>query len=182
MAKRINFIIGLAFLALVLAACSQAEPVRSDPTGPVSNPADNSAPLTADCQGNDTPDFSGYPGWKKVNPTPIRGHEVWINIYVNELADDIYLAASGRSFPVCAKIVKTHLQSKDSEIVTAVTVMVKMEAGYDSEHNDWWWGMYDGKGEVAEMSGKVQVCIDCHQPVAAEDFVFSKAVLSAVGK
>jgi hypothetical protein len=60
--------------------------------------------------------------------------------------------------------------------------MVKMPAGYDPEHNDWWWGMYDKTGKIAEMSGKVQVCIECHQSLSSDDYVFSKAVMSKFKK
>jgi hypothetical protein len=105
-----------------------------------------------------------------------------VNIYVDDAAKDIYLSASGETFPDCARIVKTHLMGADSETVTAVTVMVKMPAEYDPENNDWWWGMYDKDGKVAEMSGKVPVCIACHKPAAADDFVFSKKVMEEINK
>ena len=101
---------------------------------------------------------------------------------MNDLAKDIYLSASGETFPVCAEIVKTHLLGADSDTVTALTVMVKMSAGYDPEHNDWYWGMYDMEGKVAQMSGKVQFCIDCHQPVADTDYVFSNKVMEETQK
>lgn len=137
------------------------------------------APPTPDCSADVAPDFADYATWTKVNPNPIDGHETKVNIYVDDLARDIYLSASGEIFPMCARIVKTHLfvAADSSETITAVTVMVKMPAGYDPEHNDWWWGMYDSTGKSAQMSGKVQVCIACHQPAAAADYVFSQKVL-----
>ena len=71
-------------------------------------PTPTATPLP-ECAVGDAPDFSGYETWTKVNPEPIKGHEVLTNIYVNDLAEEIYLSASGETFPVCAKIVKTHL-------------------------------------------------------------------------
>lgn len=145
---------------------------------------ESAADLTYTCFGDAHPAFNVYTKWTKVNPTPINGHESKVNIYVDDLAKDTYLSASGEAFPVCATIVKPHLSitANGSETVTAITVMVKMPAGYDPEHNDWWWGMYNAPGEIAEMSGKVQVCIDCHQPVAASDYVFSQAVSEQINK
>ena len=66
--------------------------------------------------------------------------------------------------------------------ITAVTVTVKMPAGYDTDHNDWWWAIYEEDGKVAQMSGKVQVCIACHQPAAAMDYVFSQKVMEEIHK
>jgi hypothetical protein len=177
---------GLVFLLALLSACSQTGVVPfamvTTPTPTVvptrtALPTPTPAPV-AECSPDVPPDFSDYAGWTKINERPIKGHEIWVDVYVDDLAEEIYLSASGKTFPVCAKIVKTHLIGAESETVTAVTVMVKMPAGYDPEHNDWWWGMYDKSGKIAEMSGKVQVCIDCHQPVAEADYVFSKAVLA----
>ncbi len=142
---------------------------------PTATPA---PPCVADTPGS----FAGYADWAKVNPRPIMGHELFVNIYVNDLAAEIYQSASGKPFPVCAVIVKTHLAGKDSDTVSALAVMVKMPAGFDPEHNDWWWGLYDAKGKNAQMSGQVQVCIACHQPAAAADYVFSQKVLEEIQK
>lgn len=162
----------LLFIALLCSGCNSAAPV---PAAPTSTPK-------PECSAETSPDFSDYANWTKVNPKPIKGHETFVNIYVDDAAKDIYLSASGETFPVCAKIVKTQLVSADSDTINAIAVMVKMPAGYDPEHNDWYWGMYDKDGEVAQMSGKVQVCIACHQPVAAADYVFSQKVLEESNK
>lgn len=148
------------------------EPTFTPEASPTSEPDSK-----ADCALDAVPTFADYASWTKVNPQPINGHEVKVNIYVNDLAQDIYMSASGDAFPVCSKIVKTHLF--DEETVTAMTVMVKMAEGYDPAHNDWWWGMYDSNGKNAMMSGRVQVCIDCHQPEAEQDYVFSAKVMAA---
>lgn len=135
-----------------------------------------------DCLVDGTPVFKDYTSWTKVNPNPIRGHEKSVNVYVNDQARAVYTAAAGGVFPVCSMIVKSHLLSADSETVTEITVMVKMPAGFDPEHNDWWWGLYDAAGQTAQMSGKVPVCIACHQPAAKKDYVFSEEVMHASQK
>src|SRR5690606_31531139 len=134
------------------------------------------------CSAAVAPDFAEYASWTKVNPRPIKGHEMYVNVYVDELAKDIYLSASGRTFPVCSMIVKTHLTGADSDTVMAVTGMVKVPAGYDPENSDWWWGMYDKNGKVAKMSGKVAVCIACHKPAAEADYVFSRKVMEEISQ
>jgi Cytochrome P460 len=172
----------MVFLTVIVSGCG-ANPffaptptATATPTSTPLPPTPTATPLP-ECAVGDAPDFSGFESWTKVNPRPIKGHEVFVDIYVNDLAEDTYLSASGETFQVCATIVKPHLESAESENTTAITVMVKMPAGYDPDHNDWWWGMYDKEGKTAEMSGQVQVCIACHLPAANADYVFSQKVL-----
>jgi hypothetical protein len=176
----------MLLLSAIASGCGTNPFIAPTPTATATStstplPPTPTATPVPDCAVGDAPDFSGFESWIKVNPKPIKGHETLTNIYVDELAKDIYLSASGEAFPVCAKIVKTHLAG-DSDIVTAITVMVKMPVGYDPEHNDWWWGMYDAEGKTAEMSGKVPVCIACHLPAAPADYVFSLKVLEETKK
>lgn len=171
-----SFPIIVFLLAFCMTGCASYSAVAVSSTStvvPTSTPS---------CSADTIPNFTNYAAWTKVNPKPIKGHEVFVNIYVNDLARDIYLSASGETFPECAMIVKPHLESADSNKVTAITVMVKMPAGFDPENNDWWWGMYDKDGKVAEMSGKVPVCVACHKPVAATDYVFSQKVMEEINK
>jgi hypothetical protein len=165
----------LCIVGFLVSGCASSTPMPATAT-PTSVPTPTSTP-EPECSAGTTPDFADYASWTKVNPKPIKGHETFVNIYVNDAAKDIYLSASGETFPTCAMIVKPHLVSEDSETISAVTVMVKMPTGYDPEHNDWWWGMYDKDGKVAKMSGKVDVCIACHQTLAKADYVFSHKVM-----
>jgi hypothetical protein len=104
--------------------------------------------------------------------------EAWISIYVDDLAKSTYLSASGKTFPTCATIVKAQLASQTSTAVSALTVMVKLPAGYDPSNNDWWWAIYDAEGKVAQQSGLLSMCSECHQSVASADFVYSKEVMA----
>ncbi len=182
--KMRRFILGMLFV-IILSGCSGiglAAPTSTDiPDSTTSSrptftpdPAQN---LTSACFGSSLPTFTDYATWTKVNPRPIQGHSVYVNIYVNDLARDTYISASGKKFPTCATIVKAHLAGANSTEVTALTVMVKMPAGYDPENNDWWWAMYDSTGKLAESSGKLLACSSCHQPAANSDFVFSEKVM-----
>ncbi len=173
-------IVASLLILFVLVACNGAAEVSPTATAvPTSAPTSTPAP---ECSADLEPDFAEYAAWTMVNPKPIKGHEVFVNIYVDDAAKDVYLPVSDETFPACARIVKTHLVSAEDETITAVTVMVKMPAGFDPDHNDWWWGMYDKDGKTAEMSGKVQVCIACHQPAAADDYVFSQKVMEEINK
>jgi hypothetical protein len=191
MTRKLSQLVGFFILAALMAACSQpatsqlatvaAPSPTVEPTTTLPPPKPTSPPVPG-CNFENPPSFTDYASWTKFNDNPIKGHEVWANVYVNDLAQGIYLLASGSVFPACSKIVKTHLEGPESEAIAAITVMVKMLPGYDPDHNDWWWGMYDKTGKVAEMSGKVQVCIACHQPASEADYVFAKAVLAEANR
>lgn len=202
MKTKLNFqiLVGFLLVGLVLSGCSAAKPAQGAvnpspvvPTKPLPTqqptqqptPQPTSLPTATpevDCIIGEDPSFADYKTWTRLNGQPISGHEKFVYVYVNELAKETYLSASGEPFPVCAKIVKEHLVSQNSQTVSEMTIMIKMPAGFDPEHNDWWWGLYDAAGKNAMMSGKVQVCIACHEPQADQDYVFSKEVLAASGK
>lgn len=61
--------------------------------------------------------------------------------------------------------------------LVAYTVMYK-EAGYDPEHNDWFWVRYLPNGTIT-AEGKVKGCIDCHSQPKVEfnnqinDYIFT---------
>lgn len=173
-------LITICIVGLLLSGCASSAPVPA-PATPTFIPTPTFTP-ESECSAETIPSFADYVTWTKVNPKPIKGHETFVNIYVDDAAEDIYLSASGETFPECSMIVKTHLVSAEGESITAVTVMVKMPANFDPENNNWWWGMYDKDGKVAEMSGKVQVCIACHQPAADADYVFSQKVMEEINK
>lgn len=186
---------GFILLAFLIQACSQpvtgevsaaaAPAMTTEPAEtmqlPTATPSPSPTPLP-DCYSDNPPSFADFFSWTKVNDRPIRGHELWVDIYVNDLGKDNYISAAGKEFPTCAKIVKAHLAGSESDTITALTVMVKMPAGFDPDHKDWWWGMYDKDGKNAKMSGQVQVCIACHLPVAEQDYVFSKKVMDEINK
>ena len=102
-----------------------------------------------------------------------------VSIYVDDRAKDKYLSASS-PFPVCAKIAKAQVAELDPSFVRGFFVMVKMPAGYDPEHGDWWYAMFDGTGSVSRQTGKLEACIACHTQAAEADYVFAKQVLESL--
>lgn len=59
-----------------------------------------------------------------------------------------------------------------------VAVMFKREAGYDAEHDDWFYVRYDAKGKPTApkgvpFAGRVPKCITCHQAAPGNDFIYS---------
>ncbi|MEQ8965678.1 MAG: cytochrome P460 family protein [Azospirillaceae bacterium] len=66
----------------------------------------------------------------------------------------------------------------------SVTVMVKREAGYDPDHQDWWWAKYNPDGTLQTnpngmaLAGRVAKgadvgCIACHQAAPGGDYIYS---------
>ena len=57
--------------------------------------------------------------------------------------------------------------------VDGIAVMIKREAGYDSDNGDWYYQMRDASG--AEMSapapGKIAPCIQCHRGFKGTDYL-----------
>jgi len=173
----------------VLAACAPAAP-EPLPTLPAATSTPTPPPATVEPTAPPSPtpgacaasmDFQTWHTWTRVNDQPIQGHELWVTVYLNDLAKEGYLSAT---FPLqeCAAIVKAHHAAQDSEDISNLTVMVKMPAGYDPEHGDWWYAMYDPTGRQAEFEGRVEVCIACHQAAADRDYLFAREVLEASGK
>jgi hypothetical protein len=133
------------------------------------------------CGDETTMTFEGWRKWTKVIPNPVisKGHSNnWVGIYVDQLAKETYLAATG-PYPECARIVKPVYTDATGTEVQRLTIMVKMPSGYDPEDADWWYGMYDASGASAIMQGKLAGCIICHRQAADTDYLFSKEVLHA---
>jgi hypothetical protein len=55
--------------------------------------------------------------------------------------------------------------------------MVKMEEGYDSEHGDWWYGVYDESGTEMAYEGRIPECINCHAMAKETDYLFARSVM-----
>jgi hypothetical protein len=54
----------------------------------------------------------------------------------------------------------------------AVTPMYKFK-GYNPEAGDWFWGKYGPDGKVM-VAGKVNGCIECHEDVKDNDWIFTE--------
>lgn len=137
-----------------------------------------SSPATAESSPCDVAKQSTFKDWKqwtKLTPEPVRsnGHSRnWVDIHVDELARDTYLSGDA-PYAECAMIAKPEFRDKSANSVRKLTLMVKMPAGYDPDHANWWYGVADPDGEI-KRSGKMYGCISCHRQVKATDYTFSR--------
>jgi hypothetical protein len=166
-----------------LAACSQSatpdEPSTSVEETSDMVAAETSSSMDSSCDRESEMTFEDWSNWTKVNDEPITGHDSeWTDVYVDELAEATYLSATA-PFPECARIVKAEYSSATAADANKLAIMVKMSAGYDPEHADWWYGVYDRTGTKSTMQGKIAFCIDCHDDATETDYLFSKEVLEA---
>lgn len=62
---------------------------------------------------------------------------------------------------------------KEMESGSKLGVMIKMGAGYDVAHGDWYYEVRNQEGELMQEppSGKVVSCIACHGKFAASDYL-----------
>ena len=130
--------------------------------------------------------FESWQSWQKLTRKPIfsKGHgEIWVEIYVNELAEETYRNATG-SYPVCAKVVKAAYEDEGGTEFWSLTVMVKMPQGYDPENGDWWYANYhDAAGIKPVKQGRLYYdCILCHKGASETDYLFSKDVMAEINK
>ena len=80
-------------------------------------------------------------------------------------------------FPVGSIIVKPLYPDPKRSYTAKLTIMLKMEKGYDNKNGDWWYGVYDESGMNASFQGKIKSCIKCHAKAKKTDYLFSKEVL-----
>jgi hypothetical protein len=119
-------------------------------------------------------DFSGWDGWTKVNEARFvsKGHQkAFVDVYVEAAGVDIY-RAKGTGYPVGTRLVKAQYKTADAATPFAITTMKKMPAGYDADNGNWFYGVYDASGAKAMKSGKIDMCINCHDQADESDWVF----------
>ena len=167
MFKRLT-ITAIALLLFLLSACGSSSP---------------QAFVDLNCGSDSIKIFEEWQSWTKVNAEPIQseGHENnRVDIYVDGLANGSYQTASV-PMPECARVVKASLGEGTTTAIKNMTIMVKMPAGFDYAHDDWWYGKYDSSGRFAEESGKVPGCIACHQAASESDYLFIQDVMAGEG-
>jgi cytochrome P460 len=138
--------------------------------------------VNPDCGPDVDMTFKDWRSWNRVNPTVLlsTGHaDVYVHIFVDNLAKNTYLAASS-PYPECSRIIKAQHTDETATEVEELAIMVKMPEGYDPEHNDWWYARYDPTGTEAISSGKmVTDCRTCHEQASETDYLFSEKVIAA---
>jgi hypothetical protein len=104
---------------------------------------------------------------------PIAGNSphgtvrIWYSAELDELLDRSSFVA-----PEGAVAIKEFDGDADGTI-DGYAVMVKKEAGYDAEHQDWYYEMRDAKGTVMTEPppGKTEMCISCHAAAQKTDYL-----------
>ncbi len=127
-----------------------------------------------------------FPRWKslhRLNTDVLESgsHRAWVDIYVNELAKKAYIQKS-RLFPVGSIVLKPIYSDHERSETSKLTIMIKMEKGYDSDNADWWYGVYDETGMQGWYQGKIKSCIECHARAKETDYMFSESVMESINE
>lgn len=98
-------------------------------------------------------------------------HGSKVKLFANRTA-----AAGNGKLPTGSILIKENFDASGSQLM-AITVMYRYE-GFYPEEGDWHWTKYEPNGAVSKMqgmrvTGKVGMCIECHQSAAGGDFVFA---------
>ncbi len=125
-----------------------------------------------------------YEGWEqqtRLNKDVLdsASHNAYIDIYANDLGVNAYLKRVNK-FPVGSELFKPLYADKKRKNIVRLVIMVKKEAGYDSEHGDWWYGVYDKTGKEAWYQGRIHSCIKCHTIAKESDYLFTDSVMDDI--
>lgn len=118
-----------------------------------------------------------YQNWASLPGVPADGyqgkspHGERVKLYANRTA-----AAKQDEFQSGSILVKENYDATGQNLM-AVTVMYRYQ-GFAPNSGDWFWTKYEANGTVSMMnnmrvSGRVGMCIDCHQSAGGGDFVFA---------
>jgi len=127
-----------------------------------------------------------FPDWKnlhKLNTEALvsDSHRAWFDLYINPLAKKAYIQQSSL-LPVGSIVVKPLYPDSDRSEISKLTIMIKMEKGYDSGNGDWWYGVYDETGMEGWYKGKIKSCIKCHAHGKETDYMFSESVMESINE
>ena len=118
-------------------------------------------------------DWSTWSTWTKMNAAPFQSAhgKAMVDVYVKPEHVEVYKALSS-PFPVGMPVAKVQYNGADQASgISKITTMVKMDAGYDSEHGDWHYGIVSADGTKTMNEGKIGSCISCHDN-AEKDYLF----------
>jgi len=125
-----------------------------------------------------------FPWWRSMNllnvvPIESDAHNAYVDIYVNDIAKETYVKQK-KEFPIGSIIIKPLYPTEKREELARLTIMMKMDRGYDSENGDWWYGVYDELGVDGWYQGKIKSCIKCHKMVKHTDYLFTQSVMEQI--
>jgi hypothetical protein len=127
--------------------------------------------------------FSHWKNLDKINTEalPSADHNAWFDIYVSTEAKKAYIEKLSL-LPVGSIIVKPLYPDEQRSETSKLTIMLKMEKGYDRENGDWWYGVYDESGIKGSSQGKIKSCIECHTQAKKTDYMFSESVIESMNE
>lgn len=130
-------------------------------------PADAKAFWTYITKTNPYKGWGYWPGHYGMYPgrTP---HGAFLVLYANPIA--LRAAREGKPMPEGAILIKENY-AKDKKTLMALTPMYKVK-GYNPEGGDWFWVKYTPGGKV-EKAGKPKGCINCHEAVKDNSWIFT---------
>ena len=108
-------------------------------------------------------------------------HGMLLTTYLNGIAARALNQHAG-TMPVGAIVVKENYMPDST--LAAITIMYKAPAGYNPEHNDWFWvkrlanGQLDVMPNGRPMEGKVPGCQQCHGAQRGNDYIFTGSLSS----
>lgn len=126
-----------------------------------------------------------FPKWREFHPLNktllhSHAHNAMVDIYTNDIASQPYIERKAH-FPEGSIIIKPlYKENNRNGYLARLVIMVKMHRGYDTEHNDWWYGVYDKTGTVVWFEGKIKSCIGCHQIAKKSDYLFTEQVMEEI--
>jgi len=136
--------------------------------------AEHAGKVTGPGTGESLTDCSDWRSWVQMNDRRFRskGHGgKWVDVYVEPAFGAAYLDRSHPA-PRGMRVIKAGYRDDAGTQFEALTVMVKMEPGYDPEHGDWYYGVLAADGTSAKMQGRLDTCIGCHHEAAEQDYLF----------
>ena len=95
-------------------------------------------------------------------------HGMLLTTYLNPAALEV-VKAGGSSMPDGAILVKENFTPEG--VLAATTIMYK-KAGYNPDHNDWFWAKVLADDTV-EKEGQVEGCQTCHGAATDTDYVMT---------
>ncbi len=119
---------------------------------------------------SDYQSWSLFPGKGKLYEGR-HPHGAFLTTYVSKDALAAIEAKKGM-LPVGAILVKENYSPEKK--LAAITAMYRVK-GYDAEAGDWFWAKYATDGKIL-AEGKVKGCINCHQAVLVNDWIFTGPV------
>lgn len=118
-----------------------------------------------------------WPGEKEFYKG-VHPHGALLTTYVNSIAVEAIENKEGEMRDGAIVVKENYNAEKDLQ---AITVMFKL-AGFDKEHNNWFWVKYNPAGKVdtmeedgkeIELAGTPELCVSCHKNQVLNDYLFT---------